>query len=128
MMKRASEVPPVVDRCGVRPVTSAIAPVTRSTNGPCLVRKTSAFEGCQSLGLDRRGSGYVLVNLAELAFRKGDVSEAKSLIAQAKAAAVGDLVPWTEAVAAARRARALLAEEEVVAELRKGRRRPTEGP
>ena len=47
-----------------------------------------AFEGCQSLRLDRRGSGYVLVNLAELAFRKGDVSEAKSLIAQAKAAAV----------------------------------------
>src|SRR5436309_8603182 len=34
-----------------------------------------AFDGCQSMGLDRRGSGYVLVNLAELAFRRGRVSE-----------------------------------------------------
>jgi tetratricopeptide (TPR) repeat protein len=42
-----------------------------------------ALEGCQSMGLDRRGSGYVLVNLAEVAYRRGDSDEARRLIAQA---------------------------------------------
>jgi len=47
-----------------------------------------AFDGCQSMGLDRRGSGYVLVNLAELAFRRGRVSEAQSLLSRANTLAL----------------------------------------
>src|SRR5690242_11083480 len=47
-MKRASDVPPVVDNSGVRPVASAIAFATISVNGPGLVTNTFAFEYCHS--------------------------------------------------------------------------------
>src|ERR1700761_8345289 len=40
-MKRASEVPPEVERFGVRPVTSFTAALQQSTNGPAWVRKAS---------------------------------------------------------------------------------------
>ena len=44
-MKRASEVPPVVESTGVRPVTSRIALATVSVKGPGAVTKTLAFDG-----------------------------------------------------------------------------------
>src|SRR5450759_5438185 len=44
VMKRASEVPPLVESCGVRPVTFVIASVTSSVNGPGSVTNTQAFE------------------------------------------------------------------------------------
>ena len=44
-MKRASEVPPVVDNFGLRPVTSATAFATNSVKGPGLVTNTPAFDG-----------------------------------------------------------------------------------
>src|SRR5216684_2047479 len=47
-MKRASEVPPAVERAGSCPVISATAPATRSTNGPGWVKNTSEFEGSNS--------------------------------------------------------------------------------
>ena len=40
-MKRASEVPPVVDSSGLRPATSRQASLTASTKGPGSVRKAS---------------------------------------------------------------------------------------
>ena len=48
VMKRASEVPPVVDSSGLRPVTSLTAFATSSVNGPGLVTNTSAFDGSHS--------------------------------------------------------------------------------
>src|SRR6266700_3922321 len=45
-MNRASDVPPLVDSCGCRPVTSVMAAVARSVNGPGLVTKTSALDEC----------------------------------------------------------------------------------
>ena len=47
-MKRASDVPPVVESAGFRPVTSAIALATRSVNGPGSTTNTSALEGSHS--------------------------------------------------------------------------------
>src|SRR4029079_5520153 len=44
-MKRASEVPPVVDSSGLRPVTSVTAPATSSVNGPVSTTNTSALDG-----------------------------------------------------------------------------------
>ena len=44
-MKRASEVPPLVDSSGLRPVTFAMASVTSSVKGPGLVTNTPAFDG-----------------------------------------------------------------------------------
>jgi len=48
-MKRASEVPPLVDSFGWRPVTSAMAATARAVNGLGLVTNTSAFDGCHSI-------------------------------------------------------------------------------
>jgi hypothetical protein len=48
-MKRASEVPPVVDSFGVRPVTSVMALLIIATNGPGVVRNTSEFDDSQSM-------------------------------------------------------------------------------
>ena len=48
-MKRASDVPPVVDSTGVRPVTSVTAFEIIATNGPGEVRNTSEFDGSQSM-------------------------------------------------------------------------------
>src|SRR5260370_42298210 len=43
LMKRASEVPPLVDSAGRRPVTASTAPATRSVKGPRSVTKASAL-------------------------------------------------------------------------------------
>ena len=48
-MKRASDVPPVVESFGVAPVTSLIAPETRSTKAPGSATNESAFDGSQSM-------------------------------------------------------------------------------
>src|SRR5215469_4752873 len=48
-MKRASDVPPVVESLGSFAVTSLIAADTRSTNGPGLVTNESAFDGSHSI-------------------------------------------------------------------------------
>src|SRR5947209_7746390 len=48
-MKRASDVPPVVDSIGVRPVTSVMALLIISTNGPGVVTNTSELDGSQSM-------------------------------------------------------------------------------
>ncbi len=47
-MKRASEVPPVVESLGLPPVTASMAPATSSTNGPGCATKELAFDGSQS--------------------------------------------------------------------------------
>ena len=47
-MKRASEVPPVVDRLGWRPVTSTMIFATSPTNAPGSVRNTSELDGAKS--------------------------------------------------------------------------------
>ena len=44
-MKRASDVPPPVERAGLRPVTSSTAEPTRSVKAPGLVRKATALVG-----------------------------------------------------------------------------------
>ncbi len=44
-MKRASDVPPVVESVGVKPVSARIASETRSTKASGRVRKAGAFEG-----------------------------------------------------------------------------------
>ena len=57
-MKRASDVPPVVDSSGRVPVTSAIASDTSSTNGARLGQERVGFDGCQSMReLDRAAGG-----------------------------------------------------------------------
>src|SRR6266436_2777884 len=48
-MKRASDVPPVVESFGSFAVTSLIASETRSTNGPGLVTNESEFDGSHSM-------------------------------------------------------------------------------
>ena len=48
-MKRASEVPPLVESSGLRPVTSSIAATARSVNGPGLVTNTFEFDGSQTM-------------------------------------------------------------------------------
>src|SRR5271165_22460 len=42
LMKRASDVPPLVDKFGRRPVTSSTAAATRSVNGPGFVKEAAA--------------------------------------------------------------------------------------
>jgi tetratricopeptide (TPR) repeat protein/DNA-binding XRE family transcriptional regulator len=42
-----------------------------------------ALEGFRMAGIDRRGTGYVLVNLADLTFRRGDPDGARDLVAEA---------------------------------------------
>ena len=59
-MKRASDVPPVVESFGFRPVTSAMASTARSVNGPGLVTKTSAFDGSHSIVKSHAPAGGVL--------------------------------------------------------------------
>ncbi|MET3888949.1 hypothetical protein ABIE41_000025 [Bosea sp. OAE506] len=48
-MKRASEVPPVVDRAGRRPVSASTASATIATKGPGSVRKATALVGSKTI-------------------------------------------------------------------------------
>ena len=71
LMKRASEVPPLVESAGRRPVTSSTAAATRSVNGPRVVRKASALLGSK-VSAKRLPSAAVLTRRSISALRVSD--------------------------------------------------------
>jgi hypothetical protein len=77
-MKRASEVPPLVDSSGRRPVTSSIAVATRSVKAPRGVRNATALVGSKESAARPPGSAAAAapLDLGAQAPRRPEIVEA----------------------------------------------------